>query len=80
MWWSKITKDPDYLKIVQAIIRLTHSLGLTVVAEGVETKEYEIIQDNLTLDIDRNLQYEGGLHWVGLFYSLVNFPSIHKSI
>jgi EAL domain-containing protein (putative c-di-GMP-specific phosphodiesterase class I) len=36
---SKITKDPDYLKIVQAIIRLTHGLGLTVVAEGVETKE-----------------------------------------
>ncbi|OGO65432.1 MAG: hypothetical protein A2030_09575 [Chloroflexi bacterium RBG_19FT_COMBO_50_10] len=36
---SKIPKDPDYLKIVQAIITLTHGLGLTVVAEGVETKE-----------------------------------------
>jgi EAL domain-containing protein (putative c-di-GMP-specific phosphodiesterase class I) len=36
---GKITTDPDYLKIVQAIIRLTHGLGLTVVAEGVETKE-----------------------------------------
>jgi diguanylate cyclase (GGDEF)-like protein/PAS domain S-box-containing protein len=36
---SKITIDPDYLKIVQAIIKLTHGLGLTVVAEGVETKE-----------------------------------------
>jgi EAL domain-containing protein (putative c-di-GMP-specific phosphodiesterase class I) len=36
---SKITISPDYLKIVQAIIRLTHGLGLTVVAEGVETKE-----------------------------------------
>jgi EAL domain-containing protein (putative c-di-GMP-specific phosphodiesterase class I) len=36
---SKITQDPDYLKIVQAIIKLTHGLGLTVVAEGVETKE-----------------------------------------
>jgi diguanylate cyclase (GGDEF)-like protein/PAS domain S-box-containing protein len=35
---SKITQDPDYLKIVQAIIKLTHGLGLTVVAEGVETK------------------------------------------
>lgn len=23
---------------------------------------------------------EGGLHWVGLFYSLIHFPSIHKSI
>jgi diguanylate cyclase (GGDEF)-like protein/PAS domain S-box-containing protein len=35
---SKITYDHDYLKIVQAIIKLTHGLGLTVVAEGVETK------------------------------------------
>jgi EAL domain-containing protein (putative c-di-GMP-specific phosphodiesterase class I) len=35
---SKITFDHDYLKIVQAIIKLTHGLGLTVVAEGVETK------------------------------------------
>ena len=22
----------------------------------------------------------GGLHWVGVFYSLIRFPSIHKSI
>jgi diguanylate cyclase (GGDEF)-like protein/PAS domain S-box-containing protein len=36
---SKITFDHDYLKIVQAIIKLAHGLGLTVVAEGVETKE-----------------------------------------
>jgi diguanylate cyclase (GGDEF)-like protein/PAS domain S-box-containing protein len=36
---SKITQDKGHLKIVQAIIKLTHGLGLTVVAEGVETKE-----------------------------------------
>lgn len=23
---------------------------------------------------------EGGLHWVGLFYSLIHFPAIHKNI
>jgi len=43
---SKITTDPDYLKIVQAIIKLTHGLGLIVVAEGVETKE-QLAQLNL---------------------------------
>jgi diguanylate cyclase (GGDEF)-like protein/PAS domain S-box-containing protein len=42
---SKI-HDPDYLKIVQAIIKLTHGLGLVVVAEGVETKE-QLAQLNL---------------------------------
>ncbi len=36
---SKILTDPNYLKIVQAIIKLTHGLSLTVVAEGVETRE-----------------------------------------
>jgi diguanylate cyclase (GGDEF)-like protein/PAS domain S-box-containing protein len=43
---SKITTDPDYLKVVQAIIKLTHGLGLNVVAEGVETKE-QLAQLNL---------------------------------
>lgn len=43
---SKIPRDPDYIKIVQAIIKLTHGLGLTVVAEGVETKE-QLAQLNL---------------------------------
>lgn len=43
---SKITKDPGYLRIVQAIIKMTHGLGLTVVAEGVETKE-QLAQLNL---------------------------------
>ena len=43
---SKITTDPNYLKIVQAIIKLTHGLGLIVVAEGVETKE-QLAQLNL---------------------------------
>jgi diguanylate cyclase (GGDEF)-like protein/PAS domain S-box-containing protein len=36
---SRIPNDLNYLKIVQAIIKLTHGLGLTVVAEGVENKD-----------------------------------------
>ena len=34
---AKVTKDPDSQRIVTAIIQLAHSLGMTVVSEGVET-------------------------------------------
>ncbi len=43
---SHIPEDRNYLKIVQAIIKLSHGLGLTVVAEGVETRE-QLAQLNL---------------------------------
>jgi diguanylate cyclase (GGDEF)-like protein/PAS domain S-box-containing protein len=43
---SRIPMDHNYLKIVQAIIKLTHGLGLTVVAEGVENKN-QLAQLNL---------------------------------
>jgi diguanylate cyclase (GGDEF)-like protein/PAS domain S-box-containing protein len=33
-----MTDDPNHMKIVQAIVRLSHGLGMDVVAEGVETE------------------------------------------
>ncbi|MCT7374661.1 putative bifunctional diguanylate cyclase/phosphodiesterase [Chelativorans salis] len=36
---ADIVGDPDHLAIVQAIVGLTHALGMTSVAEGLETEE-----------------------------------------
>lgn len=53
---------------------------IAVAIEGVEPTEFAIIRNNLSQDINQEEILEGGLHWVGLFYSLIHFPSIHKSI
>lgn len=36
---SDVTRDPDDLALTTAIIAMAHSLGITVVAEGIETEE-----------------------------------------
>jgi hypothetical protein len=53
---------------------------VAVAIEGVEPTEFAIKRNNLSQDVDRVDILEGGLHWVGVFYSLIHFPSIHKSI
>jgi len=53
---------------------------IAVAIEGVEPTEYALIRNNLNQDIDQEEVLEGGLHWVGLFYSLIHFPAIHKNI
>jgi len=52
---------------------------IAVAIEGVEPTEFAIIRNNLNQDIDSEA-LGSGLHWVGLFSSLIHFPSIHKSI
>lgn len=53
---------------------------IAVAIEGVEPTEFAIIKNNLSQDVNREDILEGGLHWVGVFNSLIRFPSIHKSI
>ncbi len=36
---SDVTRDPDDLALTTAIIAMAHSLGITVVAEGIETED-----------------------------------------
>lgn len=59
---------------------VTLIVWIAVALEGVEPTEYAIIKNNINQSINDDLIYQGGLHWVGVFYSLVQFPSIHKSI
>ena len=46
-----ILHDPDDLAIVQAIVTMGKSLGLTIVAEGVETEEQFQLLANLDCDV-----------------------------
>lgn len=48
---SRMTREPGQYKIVQAVVALAHSLGLEVVAEGVENEEQRIMLLGLECDL-----------------------------
>ena len=55
--------------------------ALVAVSFGtVEPTEYGILYNTISKQIDKENIYEGGLQYVGLFNSLITFPSIHKTI
>jgi diguanylate cyclase (GGDEF)-like protein len=43
---ADVLRDPDDLALTSAIIAMAHSLGITVVAEGIETEgQYEVLRE-----------------------------------
>ena len=59
---------------------ITLIVYIAVAIEGVEPTEFALIRNNVSQNVDRENILRGGLHWVGIFNSLIHFPSIHKSI
>ncbi|HTX62570.1 MAG TPA: EAL domain-containing protein [Acidimicrobiales bacterium] len=50
-------RDPDSVKIVSAIVNLSHELGMTVVAEGVETDVQARVLRRLGCDLAQGMWY-----------------------
>ncbi|HSP37307.1 MAG TPA: EAL domain-containing protein [Frankiaceae bacterium] len=46
-----MTRDPRAAAIVRSTVQLAHSLGLTLVAEGIETGEDQAILRELSCDL-----------------------------
>ena len=43
---ADVLRDPDDLALTSAIIAMAHSLGITVVAEGIETEgQYAVLRE-----------------------------------
>ncbi len=47
---ARMCREPGHFKIVQAVVALAHSLGLDVVAEGVEEEEQRIMLSELSCE------------------------------
>ena len=59
---SDVCKDPHDTAIVRAIINLGHALDLTVIAEGVETKEQLQYLSALECDVVQGFLFSKALH------------------
>ena len=53
---------------------------LCVSIEAVEPIEFALIKNNIDQGIDKKKVLSGGLHFVGVFYSLIQFPSTQMHI
>ncbi len=66
-----ITSDKGALAIVETCVMLSHKLGMTCVAEGVETKEHLSLLENMGCDvaqgyyIARPMAADNMLSWMG---------------
>jgi hypothetical protein len=66
------------VSVTSLVLMLT--VGMVLSFGAVEPTEYGILYNTISKKIDNTNVYEGGLQYVGLFNTLITFPSIHKTI
>ncbi|MGH8029707.1 MAG: putative bifunctional diguanylate cyclase/phosphodiesterase, partial [Arenimonas sp.] len=58
---ADVLRDPDDLALTSAIIAMAHSLGITVVAEGIETEAQRLFLTRLGVTLGQGFLYAPGL-------------------
>ena len=59
---------------------ITLFIYIIIAIGGIEPTQYGILKNNITQNVDDKHILGSGINWVGIFHSLIKFPSIHNNI